>query len=156
MTGLHSLHAALLVHHVRYHVVALGFNVTAYVLLPQLKDILEHPDLPPYSSSTQLELVMWDDVSLRQHFQSCQHIVPSCHAALTAWGKGHLTLLIDLDEYLAFPSSLTIRSFVNTCSAGNATAVLPRYSIECNAQMSRPCGLQLTLARSLIKTRSTR
>lgn len=102
VTGLHNLHAAqLLVHQVGYHV-ALGFNVTAYVLLLQLKDFREHPDLQPYISSKQLEMVLWDDISQCQHFQSCQHTVQSSHAALTAWGKQRLTLLIDLDEYVAF------------------------------------------------------
>lgn len=138
VTGIHNSHAAtLLLHNVCYHV-ALGFKVTAYVLLPQLKDFLGDPNLQPYISSKQLELVLWDDISQCQHFLSCQHTLQSSHAALTAWGKQRLTLLMDLDEYVAFPSSVTIRSFVDTCVAGNAIAVLPRYDIGCSQCTNEP------------------
>ena len=127
----HSHAATLLVHNVRYHS-ALEFKVTAYVLLPQLKAFHEHPDLQPYIRSKQLQLVLWDDMSQCQHFLSCQHTMQSSHAALTAWGKLRLTLHLDIDEYVAFPPNVTVASFVDTCFAGNASAVLPRYDISCS------------------------
>lgn len=130
--GLQSSDAAtLLVHNVRYHV-ALGFKMTAYVLLPQLEAYRQHAELQQYILDKKLELVLWDDIPECQHFRSCQHTMETSHAALAAWGTNRLLMFLDIDEYVAFPTNITVRSFVDSCFAGNGQAVLPRFDVGCS------------------------
>lgn len=123
--------ATLLAHNVRYHI-AMGFNITAYVLLPQLEAFRQHVQLQQYIRSKQLELVLWNDISECQHFPSCQHTMETSHAGLAAWGTLRLLMFLDIDEYVAFSSNVSVRSFVDRCCADNSQVVLPRYDVGCS------------------------
>ena len=119
--------AAALEQHTRFHA-ALGFASTLVYLADDAFAYFEgHPALRPLLSSRQLAFARWRDAAFyAEGARRWTHMDLAwvyAHALLSFWGApGARLLFLDVDEYLAVPSSAPVTQLLATGCLANASS----------------------------------